>query len=656
MHEVPRGRRLLRRPSILIAAALVAGTGLSMVPTTAALAFPSPPPPPSMCGTSTVAQFGPNVCVFTPTMSQSAIQTVLNNIADQQVPNQFGPQRYALMFEPGTYGSTADPLEFEVGYYTEVAGLGATPADTTIFGVADVFNQCFGPTPNTGCVASDNFWRSLFNLNLIPTTVNGPDGPVFSPPSPDTNAPQTNTYCLGANEFWATSQASPIRRVDMDAFLTLDDYCGDESFSSGGFIADSNLFGGVLNGTQQQFFVRNSSIDNTWTNAVWNQVFVGDTGTAVPAQNFGPTAGQYTTIAATPVSEEEPILYQDSSGNWNVETFTLQHGTSGPDWTGGADTGPSIPISHFFIANPSTPVLAIDAALAFGKDLILTPGVYDLAAPIVVSRPDTVVLGLGFATLVPQYGNAAMIVIPNQGVKISGLIFDAGPFNSPVLLSVGFPGRIGNSATDPDLIQDTFFRVGGAESPAHATVSFLDNANNSIIDDVWAWRADHGTTANSTGWTVNTGDTGLVVTGDNVTAYGLFVEHYQRNEVIWSGQNGADYFFQNENPYDPPSQTAWMATPTQDGYPSFLVTNNVTSFQGYGMGAYSFFNIPGITPPIQSSEAFEAPVTPGVQFHDLLTIFLSKAGFGGIDSVINGVGESSTIANPDTPVDVVSYS
>jgi hypothetical protein len=92
------------------------------------------------------------------------------------------------------------------------------------------------------------------------------------------------------------------------------------------------------------------------------------------------------------------------------------------------------------VANPTTPVLAIDAALALGKNLILTPGVYDLNHPILVTRPGTVVLGLGYATLVPQRGNAAMIVVPNVGVKLSGMIIDAGPVNSPVLLSVGIPG------------------------------------------------------------------------------------------------------------------------------------------------------------------------------------------------------------------------
>ena len=184
---------------------------------------------------------------------------------------------------------------------------------------------------------------------------------------------------------------------------------------------------------------------------------------------------------------------------------------------------------------------------------------------------------------------------------------------------------------DPDLIQDMFFRIGGAETtPVSATVSLLDNANNSIIDDVWAWRADHGANTSVTGpqgqvgagWTYNQGDTGLAVTGNNVTAYGLAVEHYQKNEVIWSGKGGTEIFFQNELPYDPPSQAAWRPSPTQPGYPSFLVTNNVQTFNGYGMGSYVVFIYTNAT--LWDSMAYEAPNAPGVQFTDAMDLFISS--------------------------------
>src|SRR6202007_74432 len=87
--------------------------------------------------------FGPNVYVFTPDMAQSDIQATVDAIATQQVSNQFGTQRYALLFEPGTYGSSSNPLNFQLGYYTTVAGLGVSPTDVVINGSIYVHNQCF---------------------------------------------------------------------------------------------------------------------------------------------------------------------------------------------------------------------------------------------------------------------------------------------------------------------------------------------------------------------------------------------------------------------------------------------------------------------------------------------------------------------------------
>ncbi len=622
--------RRLRRGAIL-AAALLSAAGLSAAPAWAASAKPAAPAQAATPATVSPAvhlagepSLGPNVYVFTPSMPQSQIQDTVDSIANQQVSNQFGTQRYALLFEPGTYGSAADPLIFQVGYYTEVAGLGGSPGDVTINGSIDVYNQCF---TGNNCIALDNFWRSMSNL-----TVNVAGG----------------IGCQAATDFWAVSQAAPMRRVSVNGKLSLMDYCnGGPDYASGGFIADSAFSGGgpVINGSQQQFIVRNSSMDG-WSNGVWNQVFSGDIG--APPTIFPPTAagGPYTTLPTSPVTQEEPFLQTDAAGNYSVFVPALQHNSSGTSWQGGAVAGTSIPISKFFIATPGTSVLAIDAALALGKNLILTPGVYDLKAPILVTRPNTIVLGLGFPTLVPQNGTAAMQVLGVPGVKLSGMIFDAGPKNSRVLLQVGGPGasRTG-SASDPSLLQDVFFRIGGATAGS-ATDSLVVNSSHVILDDIWAWRADHGA---GVGWTSNTADNGLTVNGNDVTAYGLAVEHYQKNEVVWNGQGGEDIFFQNEMPYDPPSQAAWMSTPTTDGYPAFVISPKVTSFTGYGLGSYCFFN-QGV--PIESATAFLVPNTPGVQLHDLLTRFLNAT--GGIEHVVNDTGAAVDSANPG-PTYVVSY-
>jgi hypothetical protein len=626
-----------------LAPAAAAAAATTTTTTTMAAARPAVTQSP-VCPGATLAAFGPNVCVFNDTMSQPDIQADLNNIATQQVPvsSQFDSNRYAVFFEPGTYGSAADPLVFQVGYYTQVAGLGFMPQDTVINGAIDVFNNLC--TPGTSDCNSDvNFWRSLSNLTLNVDLPSSP--PAYAPPVQD----PFGAGCANSGEFWSVSQAAPLRRTIINGSVIFQDYCANNNFASGGFIADSQVSGNLDFFGNQQFMVRNSQIGRAagCPQGLWNMVYSGVEG--APSPVFTGTCQQNTVLAASPVTEEEPFLYTGSGGGFEVFVPAVQRDSSGPSWAGGSEAGTSIPLSKFYLASPGTAVPAINAALARGMNLILTPGVYDLSQPIRVVHPGTVVLGQGFATLVPQRGNSAMTVIPSTGVKLSGLLFDAGPVNSPALLSVGTP-RSG-STSDPDLIQDVFFRIGGAESTSvSATVSLLDKASGSIIDDVWAWRADHG---NDVGWTANMGDTGVEVTGSDVTAYGLAVEHYQKDEVIWAGQGGTDVFFQNELPYDPPSQSAWMASPTQDGYPAFDVGAGVTSFHGYGMGSYVVFIQTPAT--LFDTEAFEAPHAPGVRFSDVFAVWI--AGSGGDDSIIDGTGGPVTSTNPGTvePVDVTSY-
>jgi len=601
---------------------LVVAGALALAWSTNAAALANEPKP-------SAPNFGSSVYIFDASMPQTQIQATVDAIATQQVNNEFGPQRYALLFKPGHYGSQANPLNFQVGYYTAVAGLGRSPNDVVINGSIDVYNRCLGAN-HTNCVALDNFWRSMSNLTV---KVN-------------------HSYC-SPGEFWAVSQAAPMRRVRVDGWTTLMDYCTGPSYASGGFIADSefdNKF--VINGSQQQWITRNSNVD-VWTNAVWNQVFSGVIG--APAQSFpNPT---YTTLATSPVTREAPYLYLDAAGNYSVFVPSVQRNTSGTTWASGQTPGASIPIDRFFVARPTDSVATINNQLARGKNLLLSPGIYRLDEPIRVKHDDTVVLGLGFPTLVPEDGNVAMKVSNVSGVDLSGMIFDAGPENSPVLLQVGSGRSEGDdgdgrdhNAANPSALQDVFFRIGGA-TPGRATTALVVNSDSVILDDIWSWRADHG---NGVGWTANTADTGVVVNGDNVTAYGLFVEHYQKYNVIWNGNGGTDVFFQNEMPYDVPNQAAWMEAPGVDGWAAFKVGAKVTSFKGYGMGSYSFFN-QGVD--IFADHAFEVPTTlTPASLNDLLTIFLdAKNGSGGIRHVVNDVGGSSTKANPDTPVTVVSY-
>lgn len=576
---------------------------------------------PALAAGPSQPDFGPNVKIFDPSMPTSEIQAAVDAIANQQVDNEMGAQRYALLFKPGTYGSAASPLTFQVGYYTEVAGLGASPTDVTINGHVDVYNRCLTPD---NCIALNNFWRSLSNLTI---NVMGLDG------------------CRASGNFWAVSQAAPMRRVNITGGnLTLMDYCtAGPQFASGGFIADSQT-GFIINGSQQQFLVRDSSIGG-WSNGVWNQVFSGVQG--APAQSFSTTPYDpqpYTTLATSPVTREKPFLYVDSAGKYNVFVPALRRNSAGTSWGSGPAAGASIPIGQFFVAKPGDSAKTINAALAQSKNLIFTPGIYQLDRTIDVKRADTVVLGLGFPTLVPNNGVVAMSVADVAGVKLGGLMFDAGPANSPVLLQVGTPNAHKSNPANPTLLQDVFFRIGGA-TLGKATTSLIVNSDNVLLDDIWAWRADHG---NGVGWTANTADTGVIVNGNNVTAYGLFVEHYQKYNVIWNGENGKTIFFQNEMPYDPPNQAAWGHDGVL-GYAAYKVADSVKTHEGWGMGSYCFFNV---DPTIHATRAFEVPVTPGVKLHDILTV--SLGGVGTIDHVVNDTGAAAQGTNT-IPVNIVSY-
>jgi hypothetical protein len=601
-----RGARIARRilATVLATAALVTVTGA-----TAATRH-----------LTAVPDFGPNVKIFDPSMSTGDIRATFDTIAAQQVPNQFGTQRYALLFMPGTYGSTADPLNVQVGYYTDVAGLGSSPDDVAVNGTIDSYNQCFGPND---CTALVNFWRSLSNLSI---NVAGKGGCQFG-------------------EFWATSQASPIRRLHVNGYATLMDYCSQPSYASGGFIADSQLTGAsITNGSQQQYLVRDSIVQN-WSNAVWNQVFAGTPG--APPQQF--PVQQYTNLATTPASREKPYLYVDSNKHFNVFVPDARFNSSGTTWGAGQTPGHSLPIESFFIAKPSDSVQSINNALSRGKNLLFTPGVYSIDKTIKVKRADTIVLGLGMATLTAQNGVIPMTVDDVKGVDIAGLIFDAGATSSPALLQYGdvidHGHKPASDANDPGALQDVFFRIGGPHA-GKAFTSLVVGRDNTILDDIWAWRADHGT---GVGWTANTADTGVVVTGDNVTATGLFVEHYQRYEVFWAGENGKTVMFQNEMPYDPPNQAAWQHGSTL-GWASYKVADWVKTHEAWGVGSYCFFNV---DPTIHASRAFEVPVTPGVMMHDLLSLSITRNGT--IDHVVNDTGLSTDDVPPTSPSDVVSY-
>ncbi|GHG16766.1 MULTISPECIES: chitobiase/beta-hexosaminidase C-terminal domain-containing protein [Amycolatopsis] len=556
---------------------------------------------------SDTPNFGPNVRIFDPGMSAATIQAQLDTDFNNQkdtLTAQMADRRVAHLFKPGTYNNVHD----NVGFYTSVAGLGQNPGDVLING--DVTVDAFNASDNG--VALQNFWRSAENMAVNPS---------------------------GGNERWAVAQAAPFRRMDVRGGLQL--YPASYGFASGGYIADTKVAGQAASVSQQQWYTRDSQL-GSWNGGVWNMVFSGTSG--APATTF-PNPPE-TTLATTPVSRDVPYLYVDGTGKYRVFLPSLRTNASGPSWANGSTPGTSAPMSQFYVVKSGDTAASINNALSAGCNLFFTPGVYHLNQTLNVTRANTTILGIGYPTLVPDNGVNAMQVSDVDGVRLKGLLFDAGTTNSQALLTVGQSGSSASHAGNPTTIQDVFFRIGGAIA-GKATNSLIVNSANTIIDHIWAWRADHGN-AGTYGWTTNTADTGLVVNGANVLATGLFVEHYQKYQVIWNGQGGRTIFFQNEMPYDVPDQASWNAPSGVAGYAAYKVGANVTSHEAWGLGSYCFFDT---NPAVSSYHAFEVPNTSGVRFHSLLTVSLNYRGT--ITHVINDTG--GTTPSGTVPVNVVSY-
>jgi len=579
--------------------------------------------------------FGPNTIVFDPSMPVSQIQATADAIYAQQVNAEMGSNRYALLFKPGVYGTAAQPLQLKVGYYTEVAGLGTSPDDVTINGKVEVYNRCLDNNGTANCHALVNFWRTVSNLKIQVNTA-GQDG------------------CRASANFWAVSQAAPMRRVHVTGGnLSLMDYCtAGPQFASGGFIADSDLpF--VINGSQQQWITRNSRVAG-WSNAVWNQVFAGVEGAPSEADFPNPP---YTTLDRTPISREKPYLFVDQNGDYNVRVPSAQTTSRGISWANGMTPGRTIPLRDFLVATPATPWHEINSALARGMNLLLTTGIYDVAQSISIKRAHTVVLGLGHATLTAVGGAVPLTVKDVPGVVIAGVTIDAGTVESPVLLRVG--KRLGHvnpkksDASDPTTLSDVYFRVGGPHI-GKADIALEVNSDNVLIDHTWVWRADHGVegfssdTSDTVRWNTNIGRNGAVINGDNVTATGLFVEHFQQYNTVWNGENGVTILYQNELPYDPPTQADWMHDGVE-GWAGYKVSDTVQTHHLYGGGVYVFNRN---NPSIHTENGFEVPNTPGVQLHHVMTVNL---GAGTIDHVVNGVGGPADTTRIGGPVYVVDY-
>lgn len=556
--------------------------------------------------------FGPNVYVFDENDSDSDVQAVIDEVYGTQETNQFGKERYAVLFKPGSY----EKVRVKVGYYTQVAGLGDLPTDTVV-------NELDCNADWMGANSTCNFWRSATNFTVKQTAT------------------------------WAAAQATSLRRMNFEQWLALDQW--GQGWASGGFVADTVVKGSAVAWSQQQYLSRNSEY-GAWAGGVWNAVFVGmnrdlavqDSGAKVESNWEQEPGYQYfTSVDKAPVIRETPYLTVDGNNQYSVFVPSVKENSYGVSWANGKEAGTSIGIDKFYIAKPDRDTAdSINTALDQGKNLIFTPGIYRLNKAIQVKKAYTVLLGLGYATLTPTGNNACIEVADVDGVSVSGLLFDAGPEYTETLLKVGEDNAAKRHVDNPTLLSDLFFRVGGATSEVtQSKTCVIINSQDVIGDNFWVWRADHG---DGVAWDKNKSENGIIINGDCVTMYGLFVEHFHEYQTIWNGNYGRLYFYQSEIPYDVPNQASWKSHDgTVNGYASYKVADDVTSHEAYGLGIYSFHR----DATIDLANAAEVPDADNVSIHNICSVML--AGNPGISHVINGKGNAVKIAGERQQV--VSY-
>lgn len=541
--------------------------------------------------------FGGNTYIFSPEDDPKQVAETLDAIYEKQEANQFGEERYAIYFMPGEYDET---IEANVGFYTQVAGLGELPTDTKLQSL-----QCTArwlsddPSNHNACC---NFWRGVENMEL-----------------------ETNTM-------WAVSQATFMRRVQVDGALFLHDEYG---WCSGGFLADSNTDLMTDSGSQQQWLSRNCNW-KAWMGSNWNMVFVGTEEGKNPTGTW--PVVPYTEVEKTEAMQEKPFLIYDDEEGYMVYVPKERENAVGVSWENGSE-GEKIPIDQFYVAKPEKDTaVTMNQALEEGKNLLLTPGIYDLEEPIVVNRPDTIVLGMGLATLRAAKGNVCLETGDVQGLILAGLLFDAGETKSDNLLVVGSEDQKSEDNGKNIYLSDLFFRVGGTDTDTPVSVKCCATINSSHVvgDNFWVWRADHG---DNVAWEENKAENGIIINGDEVTMYALMVEHFEQYQTVWNGDHGKVYMYQSEIPYDVPTQEVWMSHEGQkNGYASFYVDGAVDAFEAWGLGVYLYNR----DASVELDTAMEVPDKNGVKVHNICTVMLT--GYPGMNHIINESGDSVTFA------------
>jgi hypothetical protein len=556
--------------------------------------------------------FGPNLYIYSPDDDKSAISGEINAVHDAMFHDQFSSDRYAFFFKPGDYTAAGT---LNVAYYMHIGGLGATPADVRLSNIKT-------PAPLADNNATCTFWRSAENFSIINTGESG-------------------------NFVWGVSQAAPLRRVYSERNTQYD---WNGGWASGGFTADCYFKASMGSYSQQQWYTRNSYIENgsgNFSKGNWNTCYQGvELGAGVNLKDHSDNwteagaGNNVSRIEQTPVIREKPFLFIDGDGKYKVFRPALRYDSQGISWTEnniGEGTVYDLE-TDFHVVKPGEDAATMNGYLAAGKHLFITPGRYDMSEPLHITQANAIVLGVGYATLSPSGGNneSVLLIDDVEGVTVAGLLLEAHG-NTKSLLVAGEEGACKNHSKNPTLLADLVLRVGGYYSEnVNTDAAMIIHSSDVIGDHFWIWRADHGS---GVGWTKNTAKNGLIVNGNYVTLYGLFNEHFQEYGTVWKGEKGRMYFYQNETPYDVPSQNAYMSHDgTVEGYAQYKVDDGVKFHEAYMLGMYDVFIRTGGRISVQNS--METPDSKGIKVHHICNVHLSNNS-SGFKTILNGQTQST---------------